>query len=83
MIGVLPPPASSTKSQNEDEDSKSDSSDASGGSKGTEMCESKRKRLREVEASTYLNFSVLKPTWCSLRSLASHVPVRKLTSFSM
>ncbi|XP_075878224.1 U2 snRNP-associated SURP motif-containing protein isoform X4 [Nelusetta ayraudi] len=39
----------SSKSPGRDEDSRSDSSDDSGGSRGTEMSEIKRKRLREVE----------------------------------
>lgn len=51
----LSTPGNSSKSLGRDEDSRSDNSDASGGSRGNEMSEFKRKRLREVEASTYLN----------------------------
>lgn len=50
----LSPPGNSNKSPGKDEDSRSDSSDASGGSRGTEMSAMTRKRLREVEASTDL-----------------------------
>lgn len=53
-VTVAPPSSlreNSSKSPGRDEDSRSD---ASGGSRGTEMAEVKRKRLREVEASSNL-----------------------------
>lgn len=56
--GVMPRPLPSggggnrSKSPGRDQDSRSDSSDASSGSRGTEMSGTKGKRRREVEASS-------------------------------
>lgn len=77
----LSPSGSSSKSLGLDEDSRSDSSDASAGSRGTEMSEIKRKRLREVEASAFL--VRVKLTWlscvshCSLWGHTWYVPYRR------